>query len=236
MPMTASILHVLLAAHDPLVHVITEKERIELAQTDKVRLTLPTQNDVEAWRNPGLTLQLGYGYSFVQGSGPAWSFRSHSAAVRPAVRLDLRWALGVGLLYGTGPNGARWSVTVEPSFFAWRQLALTVGLGYGGLSVNRALASTGRLRGPDVVVSRDLQAGETLPRCEGAGLSALARADYLFVVGPLFSLGPFVQTNSQWTRCHSTFGRVDPETGQSINLSQWWRQQGLSFGFWLAWR
>ncbi len=220
----------------PDVHVIDEKERIDLQQTDNVRLSLPTQSDRDAWASPGLRVQLGYAYGILQGTGPALSFRSKGAMFRPSVRLDEYWALGVAMLYGTGPNGQRWSVTAEPTFFPWRQVGITVGLGYGGLAISDPNASAGRLRGPDEIVSRDLNAGERLTSCEGSALSSLLRVENLFVSGALFATGPFAQVNFQWTRCQVSFGRIDQETGQQVLLTQWWRHNGATLGWWFAWR
>jgi hypothetical protein len=220
----------------PQVHVIDERERIELQQTDHVRLSLPTQSDVDAWHAPGLHMQLGYAYGLVHGFGPAFSWRSQTFLLRPSVRLDEHWALGVTLLYGTGPTGVRWSATAEPTFFPWRQLALSVGAGYGGLLVGNSAASTGGLQGPTEVVSRELTGSERLNSCSGSALSTLARAEYLFVAGQLFSSGPFVGVSSQWTHCEQTFGRVDVETGRAIVLSQWWHEGAVDLGWWFAWR
>ena len=225
-----------LLSPEPIVHVMDEKERIALEQTDNVRLSLPTQGDLDAWRNAGLRVQLGFGYGIVQGTGPALSFRSQTVLLRPSVRLDRQWALGVGLLYGTGPGGVRWSVTAEPTFFPWRDLAIAAGIGFGGLLISNPGASSGTLQGSAVTVSRDLIAGERLQSCSGSALTSVLRAEYLFVVGPLFATGPFAQANAQWTRCQATFGRVDNETGRPVVLSQWWQQLGATFGWWLAWR
>lgn len=218
----------------PQVHVLDEKDRVALQQMDKVTLSLPTEDDRVAWASPGLRVALGYGYASVFGSAPALSFRGHSVFLRPSVRLDDRWAIAVGLAYGTGPNGVRWSVTAEPTFFAWRQLSIAWGLGFGGLDITNPNASWGRQ--PDAMVSRDLVAGETLPRCTGTALSSLVRTEYLFVAGPLFASGPFAQLQGQWTRCQDTFGRTDNETGRPITLSQWWQQGAATLGWWLAWR
>jgi hypothetical protein len=234
--MSLMVLAALLAVDPtPASEVLDEKERVDIQQLDHVRLSLPTQQDVDAWQSPGLRVQLGYGYSVVHGWGAAWSFRSQSVMLRPGVRIDRYWALGVALLYGTGPGGVRWSVTAEPSFHPWRQLALTVGLGYGGLAVSGGGPSSG-LRGPDQVVSRNLTDGETMETCTGSAVSSLLRAEYLFVVGPLFATGPYVQGSGQWTRCQETFGRIEPETGRPVVLTQWWRQAGVSMGWWFAWR
>jgi hypothetical protein len=220
----------------PIVHVMDEKERVALEQSDNVRLSLPTQEDREAWRGPGLRVQLGLGYGLVEGSGPAFSFRSPSVMLRPSVRLDRYWALGVGMLYGTAPNGLRWSVTAEPTFYPWRDLAVSVGLGFGGLLVSNPNAPSGGLQGAAVTVSRNTAGAEQLQSCDGSALTSVARVEYLFVVGPLFATGPFAQANAQWTQCTATFGVTDQETGQPIRVTQWWQQQGATFGWWFAWR
>jgi hypothetical protein len=219
----------------PVVHVVDEKERASLEQTDHVRLSLPTQGDVDAWKSPGLRVQLGYGRGLVHGFGPAPSFDSQSFLLRPSVRIDRYWAVGIAMLYGTGPNGLRWSVTAEPTFFPWRQLALSVGVGYGGLIVDNPNAPGGAFQGVTPTVSRDLNAGEILQNCAGSALSSVVRADYLFVVGALFATGPFAEASAQRTHCQETFG-TDAETGQTIALSQWWQQGALNFGWWFAWR
>jgi hypothetical protein len=224
------------AAPPPIVHVIDEKERAALEQTDNVRLSLPTQKDLDAWRNPGLRVQLGYGYGIVDGSGAAFSFRSQTAVLRPSFRLDRWWALGIAMLYGTGPGGLRWSITAEPTFFPWRNLALSFGLGIGGLSVSDPNASAGTVKSSLITVSRDVLPGEKLTSCDGGALTSALRLEYLFVVGPLFATGPFAQANAQWTHCQQTFGGTDNTTGEPIALSAWWRQQGGTFGWWFAWR
>lgn len=217
------------------VHVMDEKEMVAVGQTDQVRLSLPTESDQEAWRSPGLRVALGVGYGSMRGVGPAWSFRSLGFALRPSVRIDEYWELGATLLYGSAPNGLRWSVTAEPSLHVWRNLTIGAGLGYGGLSVSDSNRPSG-LRGADEPVSRTLSDSEQLQSCTGSALTALGRAEYLFVVGPLFSSGPFAQFQGQWTRCEAQFGRVDPETGRPVVLTQWWKQHGATFGWWFSWR
>ena len=217
----------------PIVHVIDEKERVELQQTDNVRLSMPTESDRAAWAKPGLRVQLGYGYGMVHGAGPAYSFHSQSALLRPSIRLDERWALGVTMLYGTGPGGVRWSATVEPTLFLWRQLGISAGLGYGGLFISNSNVNTGTLS--TVTVSRTLSDSEHLSSCTGSALVSALRADYLLVAGSLFASGPFVDLNEQWTACTQSFGQHD-EAGRLVELTQWWRQTTATFGWWFAWR
>jgi hypothetical protein len=220
----------------PAVHIIDEKERIALQQTENVRLSLPTEGDVDAWATPGLRVQLGFGRGAVHGFGPALSFTSTTFTLRPSVRIDRHWGLALAMLYGTGPGGLRWSATLEPTFFPWRQLAISVGIGYGGLLVSDPGAPTGGLQGAAVAVSRDLTADERLQSCTGSALSSVLRLEYLFIVGPLFASGPFAEASAQWTHCEATFGRTDAETGRPVVLTQWWPQGGVNLGWWLAWR
>jgi hypothetical protein len=221
-------------APTPEVHVIDEKERVALQQTETVRLSLPTESDLAAWRSPGFRLQLGWGYAIVHGTGAAWSFRSENFLLRPSVRLDDRWALALDLLYGTGPNGVRWNVTLEPTFFIWRQLAVSAGVGFGGLYISQPGINTGTL--PTETVSRTLSQSDRLDSCTGSALTSIARVEYLFVAGPLFASGPFAHVEAMWTDCQETFGQVDQETGRPIQLDQWWTQWTTTFGWWFAWR
>jgi hypothetical protein len=206
-----------------------------LEPAEVVRLGLPTEDDVAAWARPGLRLQLGYDYSVLSGAGPAWSWRSHGVLLRPSLRLDRWWEIGLGLRYGTAPGGLRWSVTAEPTVRPWRRLAVSGGLGYGGLNVRTARRPEEPLP-TGVLVSRTLADDEALPACNGSAFSSLARVEYLFVVGPLFSSGPFTQAELQWTRCQHQVAAEDGETGRAVKLTQWWRHAGVSVGWWLAWR
>lgn len=216
----------------PEVRVIDEKERVRLQQTDVVRLSLPTQADVDAWASPGLRVALGYGYGSIQGRGAAFSFDSHSFALRPSVRLDAHWGAGLTMMYSTGPNGLRWSVTAEPTFYPWRQLALSIGVGFGGLMVTDFTIDNSPSVGGDDV-GRDLAQSEQLGECHGSAFSSLARAEYQFVAGSLFSSGPFVQGLAQVTRC---LLKWSGDGSSSTVYSQWWTMTGYTFGWWLSWR
>jgi hypothetical protein len=218
----------------PIVHVVDEKERVELEQTDNVRLSMPTESDRAAWASSGLRVALGYGYGIVTGAGPAWSFRSQTALIRPSFRLDEHWELGVTMLYATGPGGVRWSVTAEPTLFLWRQLGISAGVGYGGLFISNSNVNTGTLASE--TVSRTLSDSDHLSSCTGSALTSALRAQYLFVTGSLFASGPFADLNEQWTECTQSFGQVDKETGRAVVLTQWWRQTTATFGWWFSWR
>ena len=100
--------------------------------------------------------------------------------------------------------------------------------------ISRSGIGTGTLS--TETVSRTLSDSERLDSCTGSALTSLARAEYLFVVGPLFASGPFAQVEAQWTGCHESFGMIDQETGRPIVLTQWWSQRVVTFGWWFAWR
>ncbi|MFN7134185.1 MAG: hypothetical protein ACK4N5_19050 [Myxococcales bacterium] len=212
----------------------TLEERATILELDEVRLSLPTEEDAEAWAAPGLRIALAYRFSLVRGTGPAWSGNEHGFVLRPQVRIDERWALGASFQYGFG-DGIQWAASFEPTFYPTRQLGLTVGLGYAGLYVFRGPQFI--TPQPSEVASRTITDDRVLSYCEGSGLASLARAEYLFVAGPHFATGPFAQANMQWTACETdlAFGN-DPETGRPIVGTQWWRQQGASFGWWFSWR
>ncbi|HEY0707674.1 MAG TPA: hypothetical protein VGG33_12805 [Polyangia bacterium] len=213
-----------------------EKARARLAQTDNVRLSLPTEDDARAWTRPGFRIQLGYAFGRLYGQGPAWSFPSHALLVRPALRLSSAAAVGVTLLYGSGPRGLRWSVTPELTFHPWRGLALSAGAGFGGFEISDPNAPLGRLDRQTLMTSRELTRDEGLRGCSGMALSSVGRAEYLFVAGPLFASGPFLQAGLQWTECRETLELTEASAGRAVVLSQRWRHWGANGGWWFTWR
>ena len=78
-------------------------------------------------------------------------------------------------------------------------------------------------------------------RCDGDGVTVLARAGWLFVLGDLLATGPDVRAELQWTRCRDWVPEVAVDedgvaTPVTREVTEWWRHAGLSVGWRLAWR
>lgn len=216
-----------------------------LVEDDYVlRLSLPTEEDREAWAQPGFRVAIGIGQGSMTGAGSSPSFAPLSFSLRPSVRLDEWWSLGATFAYGVAAStlvqGLRWSATAGPTLHPWRGLAISFGMGLGGLDIWRHIEVGDMPRVPGFEggesVSRTLDPDELLPRCSGTAWSGVARIEYLFVVGPLFATGPFAQADLQWTRCEAQIGGISIDTGHPVMGRQWWRHHGGVLGWWLAWR
>lgn len=215
----------------PEPQVKSERDLVEDGYV--LRLSLPTEADADAWMEPGFLVQLGFSMGALRGTGAALSFPTTSFQLRPRVRIDRWWSLATTFsfsLVGGDFSGLRWSATIEPVFHPLRQLGIAVGVGYGGLNVFGGGNDFGEFTGQETITN-----GAHISPCAGGALSTLMRADYLFVVGPLFATGPFVTAEGQWTRCE-IYGGNDNETGLRHTRRQWWSQVGGSAGWWLTWR
>jgi hypothetical protein len=228
----------------PAIKVLKEKELVE-ADDYVLRLSLPTETDRDAWREPGLSVQLAYGQSWFGGSGPALPFSTNAFSLRTRVRLDAWWSAAAVFTYeaaGGEFSGLRWAATVEPTFHPLPDVGVSLGVGYAGLMGNSTAAMVGTPSDkPPVdrsqeVAPRDFAPGELLTACTGGGLVALARIDWIFALGPLFATGPYADAGVQWTHCTAPLGGSDAETGEAIVGRQWWRHGGATVGWWLAWR
>ncbi len=220
-------------------HVISEKELVD-DDGYAVRVSLPTESDVEAWSHPGLRIALGYSHGQLWGNGPSLKLSMDAFTLRALARLDKHWSVGLDFQYalaqGTGVTGLRFGSTVLAILHPWRQLGIGVGVGYGGLILvppNGPASTPGT--GQEVSTTTfgpEVKLGE----CSGGAWVGQARIEYPFVIGPLFASGPFVEADAQLTRCQQVLGRVDRETGNPIYGQQWWRNLGGSLGWWLSWR
>jgi hypothetical protein len=231
--------------------VLTEKELV--AQDDYVlRLSLPTEEDVAVWRSPGIRIGLGYGYGRFFGTRKTTDFSAHHIILHPDFRIDDEWSIAATATYtiaGQDLSALRWSVSLEPTWHPWRGLGLALGVGYAGIMGARA-TQTAYYADPSLpgyyvpnpedpvppAHSRSAIGKELLTDCQGSGWNTLARAEYLFVAGPLFASGPFLQGDWQWVACQQSFGDLDAETGKPINTTQWWGHRGVSLGWWVEWR
>jgi hypothetical protein len=214
---------------------MTEKQLVE-EDDYELRLSLPTEEDRALWRQGGLRVQLGYAYGRVYGLEAAPSFGGHTVFLRPQMRLDEHWSLGLSFNYvvATGSvGGLTFAALVEPIFHPVSGLSLALGLGYAGIVVSKPYYT--EIHDP-ASASTTLPQSARLNACQGTGFAAGARLEYLFVAGPLFASGPFVAGTLQTTKCAESLGDSDGETGETIELHQWWRHRGFNVGWALAWR
>ncbi|MEE8408669.1 MAG: hypothetical protein V3T05_03595 [Myxococcota bacterium] len=222
-----------------------------------VRLSFPTAQDFEVWRNPGIRVQLGYAYGRQLTDGPGPGFSTHTITLRPQVRVSEYWSLAANIGYSIARgdfSGLRWIVSIEPTFHPIAGLGISVGVGYAGIIGNRPFdaidvppVGPGRAPAPNPLqdelvnlrleqVSRTVGPDYRMWSCDGAGAAAVVRAEYLFVVGPLFASGPYIQGDLQRTRCEESTGSINVDTGLRVNTRQWWVHHGWNVGWWLTWR
>ncbi len=206
-------------------------------------LSLPTQADEEAWRDPGFRLQLGAGYGALLGVGGPPDGRLIGAVVRAGPRLDEDWSLLASFQYAWaskagGLSGLRFAGTLDPTLHVGEHLELAVGVGFGGL----VEGNTGRAD-PDAEQRTALNdsytwpsAAEPLPRCVGVGAAVLTRASWMIVLGPTSSTGLSAELDGQWTGCVDDLGHVEPDTAQPIVRRQWWPHVGGTLSWMVAWR
>jgi hypothetical protein len=253
MQLTSLLLALVLAvpagAEEP--KILKEKDRV--VQDDYVlRLSLPTEEEVALWRSPGIRIALGYGYGRFFGTRKSTNFSAHHIILHPDFRIDDEWSIAATATYtivGKDLSALRWSVSLEPTWHPWRGLGLALGVGYAGILGERNMQRPylGSAAIPDYSVpapddpvppahSRSALNKELLTECQGSGWNTLTRVEYLFVAGPLFASGPFLQGDWQWVACQQTFGDIDADTGKPIITTQWWGHRGISLGWWLAWR
>lgn len=228
----------------PRVEVQERTEKDSVGDDEYVlRLSLPTQADLDAWKEPGIRVTLGWIQGRQEGMGPAPDLAPLGAALRPWLRVSPHWSLGATFSWQAVVDdfmGLKWGATLEPTWHPWRGLALSLGLGYGGILGGRYGAAEmdydeASQEPAQHLVSRTLGDDESMSECASGGWLALARVEYQFVVGPLFSTGPFGQVDVQRTGCETTVGN-DVETGKPIILRQWWMHRGFNLGWWLTWR
>lgn len=201
----------------------------------EAKTSLAIVSDEEAWRESGFRVGLGYGYDSVIGLGGAPDGPHHALMVRLGARLDDDWSLFLGLRYGARLGerpGLRYSGTVEPTLHL-NGLELTAGLGIAGF----VIAQTGL----EAYSAGNIVASYTVPddraqlsACSGAGVLGILRLEYPVPINDLLAIGPVLQVDAQWTRCTQTLGRSDPDTGEGIELHQYWGHYNIGLG-WMTW-
>jgi hypothetical protein len=235
------------------VTVLVELPALATPEDDEslpFKLSLPTQADAEAWREPGMRLFLGVKYGYFQGllgvpSGleRLATYYPGGVVARVGRRLDADWSLLGSFQYGGvfevgGINGLRYSGTIDPTWHIDDHWDVSLGVGFGGL-----VETTGGRANPDAQRSAQLVATYTHPNarypvqsCSGLGVTGLARVQWLTVIGSLATTGFALEAAGQWTRCVSGTNNVEPDTAKSITIRQWWPSLMYSVGWMVGWR
>ncbi len=205
------------------------------------RISLPTVADVEAWREAGFRIQLGYGYGAMFGVNGTPNATTQTFLLRAGARLDDDWSLLASFAYAAargGVVGLRFMGTIDPTWHLGDHLELALGAGFGGL----VEGFTGR-DDPDVAQRDALVASYTYPNtdhllrsCTGIGAAALLRLGWAIVLGPLSAGVISLQADGQWIACEESLGRVEPDTARPIVRRQWWPHLGGNVTWTFAWR
>ena len=207
------------------------------------KLSLPTEEDRQAWQRPGFRLALGMTYGPLYGLRGAPDGRLLGPILRVGVRLDADWSLLASFQYASatlsgGLSGLRFAGTIDPTWHVTRSISLAAGFGFGGIVEGPRARAMDALPAPDT-----LQTSYTFPdastpiaSCSGVGAAALARVEYATVMGPRSQFHVSLELVGQWTGCVEDTGNLEPDTGQAIERRQWWPHAGgtLTAGF--TWR
>ena len=203
------------------------------------RLSLPTEGDRLAWRRPGFRLALGLGYGQLSGLRGAPSATLYAATLRSGLRLDADWSVLASFQYAvarSGVTGLRYAGTIDPTWHVTPSFALALGFGFGGI-----VGSTGAM--DPSPGAGEIESSYTFPdartplaSCSGVGATALARAEWSYVLGPRASTGIALEALGQWTGCVADTGRVEPDTGEAIVRRQWWPHAGATLALGVTWR
>lgn len=209
------------------------------------KLSLPTQDDRDAWKTAGFRLQLGVEYGRLQGLVGAPSGRLLGAVVRVGGRLDADWSLLASFQYASasatgGLSGLRFVGTLDPTWHFADRWDLAVGAGFAGMVEGR----TGRPEVDAAGLASQVDsytvpsARQPVASCSGVGAAGLVRLGWMAVLGPLSSTGLQFQVDGQWTACVQVprVGAVEPDTAQVITRRQWWAHVGGTLAWVIAWR
>ncbi len=219
----------------------TDKPAITDEEEGPPKLSMPTEADRLAWRHPGFRLGLGLTYGEFHGLRGAPSGRLLGPKLRVGLRLDETWSLIASFEYTSAsrsPNGLaglRFAGTLDPTWHVTPSLSLAVGFGFGGI----VEGGSTRMDPPPLHVESTYtfpDASHPIASCSGVGAAALARGEYAYVLGPRAALTVAAEAVGQWTGCVDDTGRVEPDTGQTIERHQWWPHVGATLTVGIAWR
>lgn len=205
-----------------------------LADDDEERETRVSELSLskdEAWRSQGFRLQVGLGYErFVSDLQRVPPMHGYSILLRTGWRFNEHWSLLGAARYAVtfgDLDGLRWTATVEPRFNPLDGLAVSLGIGFGGILGLRAEGThPGCSDGP-------VPGSSAVCKCNGGGFVATAKVEYLIAVAELFATGPVLHLDAQWTRCTD---RTTPPGQERQERVQWWRDLGLGIAWVTAWR
>lgn len=213
-----------------------------VAHADEAKQSISIETDEQGWQHAGFRLGLGLAYGRMEGLRGAPSGRLLGPVLHAGLRLDKDWSLLATFQYQSasasgGLSGLRFSGTVDPTWHVTPHLALSLGLGFGGL----VEGSTGRAdlapQATDVSITLP-SASPPVPSCVGVGASGLLRAEYMWIIGPHSQTNVSIEALGQYTSCvkRGQTNAVDPDTAQPIIRTQYWPHAGFTVAWGVAWR
>lgn len=207
------------------------------------KLSLPTEEDRQAWKKPGFRLSLGMTYGELHGLRGAPSGRLLGPILRMGVRLDADWSLMSSFMYASASragelSGLRFAGTVDPTWHITPSLSLAFGFGFGGIVEGGPSRPMDASPAPDTLESSYTfpDASTPIASCSGVGAAALVRGEFATVMGPRSQFHASIELVGQWTGCVDDTGNLEPDTGEAIERRQWWPHIGgvVTAGF--TWR
>jgi len=209
-----------------------------------VRLSLPTEEDRAAWRRSGFRLALGIIYGNLRGARQVPDLTLKGLAIRPGIRIDPQWSIYLPLQYTTtSRGGVRFAAAVEPTWHITPGIALGVGVGYAGMIgvaaydefvVPDGPENTANVHGQSYTLPEGVK---PLANCDGGGVTALARLEAGYVLGPRTRTHLALELLAQRIGCEeSAFGVRDNFTGAEYMFRQWWVHRGMSLSWGIEWR
>jgi len=205
------------------------------------KFSLPTEADRDAWTHSGFRLGLGLVYGRMIGLRGAPSGRLLGPNLHAGLRLDRDWSLLASFAYESasasgGLSGLRFAGTIDPTWHVTPSFSLAVGFGFGGI-VEGHTGRTDMAQQAGTGTSLTLpSASPPVPSCSGVGAAGLARAEYMFVLGPRTQTNLELEVMGQYTACVDRTGAVDPDTAQPIVRTQYWPHYGVTLSWGFAWR
>lgn len=207
------------------------------------KLSLPTEEDRQAWQKPGFRLSLGMTYGELHGLRGAPSGRLLGPILRIGVRLDADWSLISSFQYASasradGLSGLRFAGTIDPTWHVTPSLSLAFGFGFGGIVEGPRARAMDASPAPDTLQSSYTfpDASTPIASCSGVGAATLVRGEYATVMGPRSQFHVSLELVGQWTGCVEDTGNLEPDTGQAIERRQWWPHVGGSLTAGFTWR